>query len=372
MNETGPNVDVIYTHFPHYREAVFCALASNPDFRFRFYYDTAGIEKSIASSLAELPGASFRTHKLGGLLFQFGVPRHLARSEAAAAILLGNPYIVTNWLGAIIFRLRGRRVFMWTHGWITRKEGRIKSLIRNTFYRLAHGLLVYGERARELGVEQGFSQDTIHVIGNSLDYAAQVAARQRVAEDEIEVLARHRLVRNRYFLCVSRLVASVGLEQAIEALAKLDREIPLVVVGAGPEKKWLELLAQELGVRVVFTGPLYEESELAPLFLNTLAVISPKKVGLLAMHALAYGAPVVTHGDLERQMPEVEAIEEGVTGSFFDFGDVAQLAAIMESYAEGTALTVTRAESAARAIAMIEQRFTPEAQVRRITAAIRK
>ena len=47
---------------------------------------------------------------------------------------------------------------------------------------------------------------------------------------------------------------------------------------------------------------------------------------ILAIHALAYGTPVITHDDLDRQMPEVEVISEGLTGAFFKHGDVADLA----------------------------------------------
>lgn len=370
MSTARPIIDVIYTHFPHYREAVFRALAQDKDFDFRFFYDRDGIEKTIASSDVKLPGGSLETKKLGGVMIQPSVPAHLARTQAKAVILLGNPYIVTNWLGAIIFKLRGRRVMMWTHGWMNRHERGLKALIRNLFYQLADVLLVYGERAKQLGVEQGFAPERIFVIGNSLDYAAQVRARAAAIGAADTVLASHGLESGRYFLTVSRLVAGVGIEQAIEALSALDSKVPFVIVGSGPERDRLERRAADLNVAVVFMGPLYDERDLAPLFLNALAVVSPRKVGLLAMHALAYGAPVITHGDLDRQMPEVEAIENGVTGSFFEYGDISGLAEVMRRYVNGNGTRVSREELVSRAHAMIEARFTPESQVQRIKSAI--
>lgn len=54
--------------------------------------------------------------------------------------------------------------------------------------------------------------------------------------------------------------------------------------------------------------------------------VSPGEVGLTAMHALAYGTPVVTHDDFDHQKPEAECIVPGQTGAFFRRADPAHLA----------------------------------------------
>jgi glycosyltransferase involved in cell wall biosynthesis len=121
---------------------------------------------------------------------------------------------------------------------------------------------------------------------------------------------------------------------------------------------------------VRFYGAIYDEAQLAPLFLRACAVVSPGKIGLLAMHAMAYGSPIITHNDFERQMPEVEAINPGQTGAFFSYGEVPDLASKMSMFLELS--PETRAKYHAAAIARIEERYTPEAQVAYIIEALDK
>jgi hypothetical protein len=54
--------------------------------------------------------------------------------------------------------------------------------------------------------------------------------------------------------------------------------------------------------------------------------VVPGGVGLTGMHAMGVGVPVVSHGDLNVQKPECEAIVSGKTGATFKRGDAADLA----------------------------------------------
>lgn len=361
-----PRIAVVYTHFPHYRAAVFDALGQDRSYAFEFHYDPSGIAATIASGHTGRTHLPMPTRRAGGLMWQGSAPSLALAPGIDGFIFLGNPFILSTWLAALLARLRGRPVLFWTHGWLRRETGP-KALLRNLFYRLADGLLVYGDRAREIGATEGFAPERIHVIYNSLDYPAQRQARDRVLAIP-ETGANTDLPDRPFFLCVTRLVPGVDLGQAIEAMAHLSMEAALVVVGAGPERRALEDLACRLSVEVRFLGAIYDETRLAPLFLAARAVVSPGKVGLLAMHALAYGTPVITHEDADRQMPEVEAIEPGVTGAFFRRGDTADLARAMAGILQMTAAEAATARAAG--IAMIESRYTPQLQCARITDAL--
>jgi len=235
-----------------------------------------------------------------------------------------------------------------------RDEGGWKDWLRTTFYRLADGLMLYGARAKDLGIARGFSPKTLHVIGNSLDYDEQSKVRDRLLADPDTLAAMN--PQNPFLLIVSRLVSSAGIDQAIEAMARAE----------------LERLAQTKNVDAHFLGAMYAEEELAPYFLNCAAVVSPGKVGLLAMHALAYGATIVTHRDLDRQMPEFEALEEGVTGAFFNYGDIPQLSATLQTILaeRDNEDTAAQTQRRASAIAKIESDYTPQRQVELIHAAL--
>lgn len=361
-------VYLVYTHFPHYRQPVFEALSRSERYRYRFYYDPGGVNKTIESGVASPSNHhNMRTRTFGPLLWQSGAVPLALSGQCEAFVFLGNPFIVSTWIAAPIARIRGIKVFFWTHGWIRDEHG-IKDWLRSTFYRMAHALLLYGERARQLGLKRGFADRALHVIGNSLNFDKQRAMRTALLADP-ERLSSAKLERP-FFLVVSRLIKSARVDLAIAALAQFQQAASLVVVGEGPERLTLEAAAAAKSVDVLFTGALYSEEELAPYFLNCVAVVSPGKVGLLAMHALAYGAPVITHGDPDRQMPEFEAIEDGVTGSFFRADDEVDLAAKMAAMIANPLTDLEIKKRRTRAVATIEQGYTPGSQVHRIERAL--
>jgi glycosyltransferase involved in cell wall biosynthesis len=363
-------IAVIYTHFPHYRSAVFDSLSMSKDYDFTFFYDPGGINATIAGGVSRQAHHTLKVRRVGPFFWQAGSIGLAGKSAFDGFIFLGNPLILSTWIAVVLARLRGKKTFLWTHGWLRRETG-AKRTVRRAFYRLADGLMVYGTRARQIGISDGFAADRIHVVFNSLDYAAQKRARDNaLAALHLKEAAGKDLPEIPFFLSVSRLVRGVGLDLAIEALAALPGDVALVLVGDGPERGRLEEQARALAVDVRFFGAVYDEERLAALFVSTRAVVSPGKVGLLAMHALAYGAPVITHDDLDWQMPEVEAIEPGVTGAFFRRGDVTDLAQAMTRFLEIPAEGSQREACRTAAIARIESEFTPEAQVARITAAL--
>lgn len=362
------NVCVIYTHFPHYRQAVFDALSQSGRFSFSFHFDAAGIEATIVSGVSDRSNYhQLKTRRIGPLLWQSGALSLAARAKAHAFIFLGNPFIISTWLAAMIARARGVRVLFWTHGWVRNEHG-AKERLRCKFYRLADGLLLYGERAKKLGIERGFDPRALHIIGNSLDYEKQASLRDGLLEETGAGCAGAQ--DTPFFLVVARLVDSARIDLVIEAMAIMDAAASLVVIGEGPCRAKLEDLARAKGIDVRFEGPLYREEDLAPYFLQCVAVVSPGKVGLLAMHALAYGAGVITHGDPDRQMPEFEALEEGLTGAFFEYGNAKDLAMTLQA-ALDQRLNGGRIEARRKAaIAAIEHGYTPRGQVELIEAAL--
>ena len=361
-----PHIAVVYTHFPRYRQPVFNALTQNATYKYTFYYDPAGINNTIMTGTAAKNHKRMVVKTWRGFMWQSGAVALAKDPEIDGIIFLGNPFILSTWVAAIVARLYQKAVFFWTHGWLKQEAG-IKAWVRAAFYKLANGLLVYGHRARQIGEAKGFDPNKIHVVSNSLDYTAQKLAREKTLAMNKKDNPFKNLPEKPFFLCVSRLVDSVELDKAVEAISRIPVDTALIVVGAGPKLKSLQELAMSLGVDVCFLGEIYDESQLAWLFLEACAVVSPGKIGLLAIHALAYGTPVITHDDLDRQMPEVEVISEGLTGAFFKHGDVADLAEKMTKFLLDKNKEVRRDQ----AIARIEAAYTPEAQVAFITSALK-
>ena len=95
-----------------------------------------------------------------------------------------------------------------------------------------------------------------------------------------------------YYLVVSRLVRYKRIDLAIEACNKLGRR--LLVVGVGPERRRLELLA---GPTVRLLGARSDE-EVAELYRRCRAFVFPalEDFGITAVEAQAAGRPVVAFG----------------------------------------------------------------------------
>jgi glycosyltransferase involved in cell wall biosynthesis len=113
-----------------------------------------------------------------------------------------------------------------------------------------------------------------------------------------------------YFLLVSRLTKIKHVDVVVEALSKLG--YPLVVVGEGSERSYLEKIA---GDKVQFKGFVSDE-ELTSLYAGARALLFPSEedFGLAAAEALAQGTPVIAfeYGGIR------EIVEPGVTGELFE------------------------------------------------------
>jgi glycosyltransferase involved in cell wall biosynthesis len=182
-----------------------------------------------------------------------------------------------------------------------------------------------------IGVQNGFTGDTLYVVYNSLDYEAQRIARAKITDDHTKQV-RGMIFPNQskpILICTSRLIRLRGLELVLDAMSELQRqgfETSLLLVGDGPEREYLGKMARDLRLAVHFYGPCYDEDRLAELIMSANLTVAPGKVGLTAMHSLVYGTPVITHDDPAEQMPEWEAIVPGKTGDFFKRGDIHDLA----------------------------------------------
>ena len=359
-------VAIVYSHFPHYREAIFRELNNSEEFEFDFYFSRDAVDQTIAESSKIEIGRVLPALVIGPFLYQFGLHRKLLSGSYKAVIFLGNPYHISVWIYSLIARASSTRILFWTHGWLSRERG-IRGILRSLFYRLADGLLLYGNRAREIGLEFGFKSRRLHVIYNSLDYDKQKRVRDELLQSQTA-----QPICEPYLLYVGRLVREVQLELLVDALLILKEQYDLsprvLIVGAGPEQASLSSKCSRCSLNVHFCGPIYSEQELGALFINAVCVVSPGKVGLLAMHALAYGAIVVTHDNLDNQMPEFEALQLGVTGEVFREGDARSLAVILEN-------VLARHEQrrfSNVAIAEIEAKYTPQKQRSVIEAALRQ
>lgn len=374
MPRPSPRVAVIYDAFPHYRKGIIEELARSTKFSFHFIGDRQYRDSSINSYEfgSQVPLQLARTVPIGPVTFQRGLIRGILRTQAKLCIFLGNPRFVSYWMVASLCRLSGRKVLFWSHGWLKASEPPFRLLVKNAFFHIANILLLYGRRAREIGIAHGFDGDRIIVIHNSLDWDTQSRIFARLSS-----LTRLDL-RDDFLLppdipiiiCSARLTHKCRFDLLIQAghlLLKRQFPIFILLVGDGPEATALATLAASLQVQHRFFGPCYDETVLAKLYKAADITVSPGKVGLTAVHSMTYGTPVLTHNNPDLQMPEYEAIIPGITGNFFAEGSAQSLADAIQCW-----LLSHPIKPEDECIRQISEFFTPSFQRRQIETALKQ
>ncbi|MBY0307287.1 MAG: glycosyltransferase family 4 protein [Phycisphaerales bacterium] len=359
---TRRRVCIAYPFFPHYRGPVLEALLRRGRHGYTLVADRRSAEPSIKGwevpeGVDWVDAPVWRHGRRWRAYVQPGLVRAGLSRRYDTLVIHSGVWWPTTWLCAIAGRLTGKRVVSWGHGW-TRREGGVRGLVRRVYYRLYHAHMTYGHFGKVVFMETGWRPEGVHVIYNSLDYAAQKAARETVRPGELEELKRRVMggVERPVAVCTTRLVPYRRLDQLIEAAAALGgggRPVDVLLVGDGPEKERLAALAAERGVRCVFYGACYDEGVLSRLIMMSDVMVIPGAAGLAVMHAHAYGTPVVTHDDVEAHGPEFEGLVPGVNGGVFRKGDVEGLADAVAAWTGGGA----RTEEARRRCWSIVERF---------------
>lgn len=367
-------VPIVYHQYAHYRNPIIQEMSENSEFfNFEFYCGDKGDSDSIKMASHSHIKKGLKNIWIGRkVLFQLGALSLVLNPKYKCYVFLGNVHFLSTWFCLIAARLIGKRIFLWTHGCKARDTG-LKAVLRQVFYRLSSGLLLYGHRAETILVESGFDKSNIKVVYNSLNYYEQELHRRALELESRDSVCQSLSIRPdcHYVIFSARLTPSKKARDLLVACSALKRrDICCIIIGGGEQLDELRDLASALEVDAVFCGPLYEESKLAKYFFVSDVCAIPGDAGLTCIHAMAYGCPVVTHDRMDTQGPEVESILPGETGGFFSFGDTESLSQCIEHW-----LSLSGAERsivAERCVYRVTNNYTPARQRELIETALRE
>ncbi|QPK62726.1 glycosyltransferase [Methylomonas sp. LL1] len=359
------SIAIIYDSFPHYRSGIINALNKSKYFNYYFYGSSISRDASINTFNFErnFKFKDIKNIQIGPFVFQVNLFHQLLKSNHCHFIILGNPYFLSSWLIAIAIKIKGSKIYFWSHGWLSEYESIYKRFFRNIFFRLADGIFLYGERAKRIGINQGFKEDTLYVINNSLDYDLQKDIFTHVKKlDRVSLCNELGLsTSKRIVICSARLTPKCRFDLLLNATNLIQNStniaLQVVLIGDGVEKQNLSDLADSLQLDVVFWGSCYDETTLCKLYAVSDLAVSPGKVGLTAMHSMAYGTPVISHNNLDNQMPEVEAIISDVTGYLFKENCSKDLAEVIQHW-----FNTHPHKPVEACVQQIEKFYTPEFQ----------
>ncbi|MBN1398752.1 MAG: glycosyltransferase [Bacteroidetes bacterium] len=375
MTSRKMDVAIVYHFFAHYRGAVIQELIKSDAHHYVFVGarkdpQNSGIKAFEFNDPARFIETPYRIiAKL--IFFQGGLIRLALNPRFDAIVYLGDAHYVCTWISAILARISGKRVLFWTHGWLREEKG-LMAWMRCVFYRLANGLLLYGHRAVQFGLAKGFKSKNLYVVYNSLDTHKQEEVRSGITTQDI------RETREKLFghwnkpvvICTGRLLPLRQLDLLFEAAASLQADgcsVDVLIIGDGPERSRLEMIARNKNINAVFYGACYEETTLARLIMSSNVMVIPGAIGLTVMHSLIYGTPVITHDDPDEQGPEWEAIKSGINGQLFKKGDSSDLAKTIRAWVNGD---LPDENIRKRCIRSIDRCYTPAHQVQVINASV--
>lgn len=360
---------VFFSQSPiHYRKNIYLLMDQELDIDFYYGDNRPGnIKPFDVKSLKNFKGW-FHNINCGPFYWQKGV-LSLLRSDYDVIITPGDTYCLSSWALMLFAKCFKKKVYLWTHGAYGNEKG-LKLFLTKLRTKITACSLLYGNYAKELLVKYGADENKLRVIYNSLDYDEQILMRGNIKTSPI--YNEHFANDNKNLVFIGRLTKIKKLDQVLRSLAVLNRDesnYNVTFIGDGSEKDALANLAKELNIEnnVWFYGACYDEKQIAEFLFNADLCVSPGNVGLTAMHAMTFGCPVVSHSNMVAQMPEVEAIEDGLTGTYFEENNIDSLA---QSIKRWFSLDIERECVRRNCYRVIDEKYNPHVQVETIRKAL--
>lgn len=362
-----PRVLLAQNTWVRYRLALVRELQADSRVNIDFIHDPSGPVTRGVDAIAAIPSAELerevQARQRGGLRLSFQ-PRLLGTAICGrydAIVLQGDHRNISNWVVLIWGRLVGTPVLLWSHGWY-RKDATLRRWVKRAFFGMSGMTMLYSQRGRDLGIQQGYPADRLVVVGNSLapPGAAAVAlhSERKLGAQGIRLISVARLTRDREL---------EDLLEAMRLIAQQGQRVHLDLVGDGEAGDALREIAQRNGLNVAFHGAVFSGTELAQMYGRADLCVVTGRAGLSVAQALFHGVPVIVHDDFEFQMPEADVIVVGETGELYKRRDPKDLASVILRVHQGRA---SGQYPAAGCIAAAHEAFSPSDHSNRIVSAI--
>ena len=282
---------------PGYRVPFFDLLAGSCENGMSLF---AGLPRPIEmissgkTQIAELRQAD-NIHLFGGAFYlchQKGLINWLEEWNPDSLIVEANPRNISTSSAVKWMHTRGRKILGWGLG-----APRVNGLRKQgwfSFLSQFDTLIAYSQRGAQEYAALGFPREKIFVAHNSVSSAPTFDLRPSTFNLPPTILF------------VGRLQARKRIDSLLRACAEMESKPRLVIVGDGPERAALELLAKDVYPAADFIGEKHG-AEVKPYFAEADLFVLPGTGGLAVQEAMSYGLPIIvakgdgTQDDLVRE-----------------------------------------------------------------------
>ena len=230
------------------------------------------------------------------LCHQRGFINWLEEWNPDALIVEANPRYLATSSAVKWMHTRGRKVIGWGLGSapLSRPLTGLRQKSRISFLSQFDALISYSQRGAEEYAALGFPREKIFVAYNSVSPKPETNRQLPITNTQPVILF------------VGRLQARKRVDSLLRACAEMGSNPRLIIVGDGPERAALELLAKNIYPSAEFIGAKHG-AELNPYFAQADLFVLPGTGGLAVQEAMSHGLPVIvakgdgTQDDLVRE-----------------------------------------------------------------------
>lgn len=281
--------------FPFYRAPFIDLLAEHCQGGLGFFAGDPRPDESIETG-KKLEHANYthaeNVHQGKGLFFtlrQTNLIEWLAQLDPDVLIAEANARYISTPHAIRWMHDRSRPVIAWGLG--SPQTGGVLEFIRDwqrtRFLRQFDGWIAYSKKGAEEYLRRGFAPSRVFVAPNAATRAPSFPPPLRPYSGRLSIIF------------VGRLQARKRIDLLLRVCAGFEPEMQpeVTIVGDGPERNALEILAQQIYPRAVFTG-MQMGSELEQSFLKANLFVLPGTGGLAVQQAMSFALPViVAEGD---------------------------------------------------------------------------
>jgi 1,2-diacylglycerol 3-alpha-glucosyltransferase len=318
--------------FPQYRLAIWKGLLNSKTFDIEIYFsqkNPLGIHSPeledvfTEQEILKLHIIKNYWLKKKVLIWQSKIINTVLFSQFDYLLLLGEMNVVSSWISIFIAKLRGKKIFMWSHG-IYGNESLLKKHLRLIFLKQSDFIFLYENKAKLLLKQNGLNEKSLAVVYNSLNFELfETLYKGLLNTHKNEFITFFKNNSLPTIIFIGRLTKTKKLTILVEAVRKLNQantRYNLLIVGSGEDQKYLKNIYNSLIDQgwLHFYGNCYDDNKTSKLIYHSDLCVSPGNIGLTAIHSLSFGTPVASHNNFNNQMPEVEAIIDGENGFLFE------------------------------------------------------